>query len=243
MKSQRLKLILFVLIVASLLVGVRIIGLETIQLWMKSFIHYVEGLGTWGWLLYALVYGLALLFALPAMPLSIGAGVIFPFWLALGVSLGGLALGATLGFFASRYLARDSVSEKLKDSPKFKAIDTAIGNEGWKIVVLLRMCPLPFGLSNFIYGITSIPFRHYLFATLVGVLPSSVFFVYLGRAGKAGLDSASGKNPALLLPLALGLVAGVGCLIFVGKIARQAVAKATRDTPLPAPELIEIDPN
>lgn len=242
MNSHKFKLTLLLLIIVGTLAGAKMIGLATINGWLQNFIHYVEGLGGWGMLLYALVLGVACLLAMPAMPLSIGAGIIFHFWLGLAICLVGLALGATLGFLASRYLARDTVAEKLQGSPKFKAIDTAIGNEGWKIVTLLRMCPLPFGLSNYIYGITSIPFWHYLIATVIGVLPSSAFFVYLGHAGKAGLDSASSKNPALLLPVGLGLVAGVACMIYVGKVARQAVAKATRETPLPAPELIEIEP-
>ena len=242
MNTHKLKLTFLVLIIVATLVSAKIVGLETINVWLKTFIHYVEGLGWWGIVLYVLVFGLSLLLALPAMPLSIGAGIIFQFWWGLAISLLGLALGATLGFLTSRYLARDFVADKLKYSPKFKAIDTAVGNEGWKIVALLRMCPLPFGLSNYIFGITSIPFWHYLLATVIGVLPGCALFVYLGNAGKAGLDSASTKNPALLLPLGIGLIAGMFCLIFVGKIARRAVAKATKEAPLPAPLLIEVDP-
>jgi len=240
MKSHKLKLVLFVLLMVGILVAAKIIGLSTIHLWMQSFIHYVQGLGWWGVVLYVLVFGAVCVLALPAMPLTIGAGVIFPYWLALIITLSGLGIGAALGFLIGRHLARELVTERLKDSPKFRAIDTAIGNEGWKIVALLRMCPLPFGISNYIYGITSIPFWHYLIATMVGLLPSSAFFVYLGQAGQAGLNSTAGKNPVLLLPLAIGLVAGVVCLIFVGKLARRAVAKATREEPIPPPELIEV---
>ncbi|MEO7931721.1 MAG: TVP38/TMEM64 family protein [Chthoniobacterales bacterium] len=241
--SNKLKLALFILLLAGMAVGAKIVGLATINAWMQTFIHYVQGLGWWGMLLYVVVFGIVCLLALPAMPLTIGAGIIFHFWIGVIITILGLALGASLGFLTSRYLARGIVAEKLKDSPKFKAIDTAIGNEGWKIVTLLRMCPLPFGLSNYIYGITSIPFWHYLVATVAGVLPSTAFFVYLGHAGQAGLDSASTKSPALLLPLGLGLIAGIACLFYVGKVARQAVAKATRETPIAPPEMIEIDPS
>ncbi len=237
--SNKLKLALFILLLAGMVVGAKIVGLATINAWVIIFRQYVHGLGWWGMLLYVLVFGIACLLALPAMPLTIGAGIIFPFWTAVIITILGLALGATLGFLASRYLARGIVAEKLKDSPKFKAIDTAIGNEGWKIVTLLRMCPLPFGLSNYIYGITSISFWHYLVATVVGVLPSSAFFVY---AAQAGLDLASSKSRVLYLPIGLGLVAGIACLFYVGKVARQAVAKATRENPIAPPEMIEIDP-
>ena len=240
MKSHKLKLGLLLLIIFGTVLTAKIVGYITIKVWLETFIHQVQGMGWQGMVLYVIVFALVCLFALPAMPMTIGAGIIFNFWTAVALAQIGLAIGAAWGFFTSRYLARGLVAEKLKDSPKFKAIDTAIGNEGWKIVALLRMCPLPFGISNYIYGITSIPFWQYLIATVAGVAPSTAFFVYLGHAGKAGLDSVGNRSTAMVLPLAVGLIAGVACLFFVGKVARQAVAKATRDTPIPAPVLVEI---
>lgn len=241
MKSHKLKLALLIFIVIGALLAAKVVGYATIKLWMENFIHQVQGLGWWGVVLYIGVFAAVCTFGMPAMPMTIGAGIIFHFWSGLAISLFGLVLGAAGGFIIARYLARGLVAEKLRDSPKFRAIDTAIGNEGWKIVTLLRMCPLPFGLSNYIYGITSIRFWHYLIATFIGVAPGTAFFVYLGHAGKAGLDSGSEHSATMLAPLGLGLIAGVACLFYVGKIARKAVARATRETPIPAPVIVEID--
>ena len=240
MNSSKVKLAILILLMVGGLLAVKIIGYPTIKLWTEIFIQQVHGLGWLGMVLYALVIALACLVALPVMPLTVGAGIIFKFWIGCGIAMFGLVMGAAAGFIVARHLAREFVVEKLKNSPKFKAIDTAVGNEGGKIVVLLRMCPLPFGLASYIYGITSIPFWHYLFATLAGIVPGTAFFVYLGHAGKAGLDSKVSQNSAMIAPLAIGLIAGVVCLFFVGKIARQAVAKATRDTPTEPPVLEEV---
>jgi uncharacterized membrane protein YdjX (TVP38/TMEM64 family) len=54
--------------------------------------------------------------------------------------------------------------------PRFHAMDHAIAQEGWKIVSLLRMCPVPFGITNYLYGLTAIPFWHYMAATMIGML-------------------------------------------------------------------------
>jgi uncharacterized membrane protein YdjX (TVP38/TMEM64 family) len=55
--------------------------------------------------------------------------------------------GATLAFLISRYLARPFAEGKLREYPKFGAVDGAIGREGAKIVLLLRLSPLfPFNL-------------------------------------------------------------------------------------------------
>lgn len=55
--------------------------------------------------------------------------------------------GATLAFLVSRYLARPLVEEKLKEYPRFAAVDDAVSREGAKVVLLLRLSPLfPFNL-------------------------------------------------------------------------------------------------
>lgn len=234
MKSPHLKFALFILLVVSAACTAKMVGLEKITHWLADFCHYVQGMGITGILLFAVVFGVASLLALPAMPFTVGAGVVFGFAGGLATSMLGIAIGGALGFLVSRYLARDEVALKLKSHPKFQAIDTAIGSEGWKIVGLLRMCPFPFGLSNYLYGLTSVSFWQYMIATVVGVLPGVSFFVYLGAAGKAGLNS-TGKISDQLLPLGIGLVAGVVALVYVGRVARAAVAKATIHGPTVQP--------
>ena len=92
---------------------------------------------------------------------------------------------------------------------KFRAIDKAIGREGWKIVALLRLSPLiPFSASNYFYGITAVKFWAYVLASWIGMLPGTVLYVYLGTIGKAGLgggDKAS--SPLEYVFLGVGLVA------------------------------------
>lgn len=44
-------------------------------------------------------------------------------------------------------------------SSKWRAIDSAVGKEGFKVILLLRMSPLlPFAISNYLYGLTSVDF-------------------------------------------------------------------------------------
>ena len=43
--------------------------------------------------------------------------------------------------------------------PKFKAIDKAIGEDSLRVVAIMRLSPLmPFALSNYLYGLTSVKF-------------------------------------------------------------------------------------
>ena len=80
--------------------------------------------------------------------------------------------------------------------PKFKAFDKAIGKEGFKIILLLRLSPIfPFALSNYMYGLTAVEFWPYVLATCVGFTPGTIAYVYSGTLGKALTDSSVGGLP------------------------------------------------
>lgn len=56
-----------------------------------------------------------------------------------------------------RYLARPLVAQQLASaaSGRFSAVDRAVAEGGWRIVLLCRLSPLfPFALSNYLFGVT-----------------------------------------------------------------------------------------
>jgi hypothetical protein len=56
----------------------------------------------------------------------------------------------TLAFLLGRYLFHDAVSSLLlRRVPNFAAIDRGVAQEGWKLVLLLRLSPLmPYNVSD-----------------------------------------------------------------------------------------------
>jgi uncharacterized membrane protein YdjX (TVP38/TMEM64 family) len=90
----------------------------------------------------------ALLFV-PGSLLTLEAG--FAFGVVRGtiaVSLGSV-LGASAAFLAGRTLARGLIEGRISRNPKFQAIDRAVGEQGFKIVLLTRLSPIfPFNLLN-----------------------------------------------------------------------------------------------
>lgn len=215
------------IIVAALLLAGRLLPFDA---WLKQFSAWVADFGPAGVVLYALAYAAAAVLFFPGSVLTIGAGFVFGIlWGTLAVSLGS-TLGAAFAFLIGRYVARDRVSALARKNERFAAIDDAIGKQGWKIVLLLRLSPLvPFNLSNYLYGLTAVPFWPYLVASWVGMLPGTVLYVYLGVVGRAGLEVAAGQrvthNWLQTVFLAVGLVATIIVTWFISRIARKAVQK------------------
>jgi len=125
-------------------------------------------------------------------------------------------------------LLRQNIQELTRKNPRFAAIDEAIGRNGWKIVGLLRLSPLiPFNLSNYFYGITSISFGSYVLVSAVGMIPGTLLYAYLGAIGQAGI---SGGGPSQhdkwqYVLLAVGLIATIAVTILVSRIAKNALKK------------------
>ena len=182
---------------------------------LRGMLEWTRPFGSLGVTVYALVYALAAMLCVPCLPLTIGAGILFGPVRGLLVVVCGTAVAAAGGFLAARHMHRGRILEWLRKKPGFRAVDSAINREGWKIVFLLRMVPLPFGLSNYFYGLTGLNLSYYLLATLGGMLPGNAVFVYLGSLGTSALSPERPVHPFEYVLAALSLVglAGAGYII------------------------------
>ncbi len=193
--------------------------------WINALSDWMDTLGPFSVIVFVLVYALATVLLIPGSVRTIAAGMIF------GVALGALAawsgavLGASLAFLMGRHFARSKIEEMTKSNEKFQAIDEAICRHGWKIIGLMRLSPLiPFNVSNYFYGVTKVGFWPYALASAGGMLPGTLFYAYLGAAGKAGL-SAGGlqHHPLQYAFFGIGLLATIGLMIWVSRIAKQSL--------------------
>ncbi len=190
--------------------------------WIKAFGEWSAQLGFAGALIYGVVFGVAAILMVPCLPLTIFAGFAFGMFSGLVAVWIGIAIGAAFGFLFARYVAREVVAQKFAQNARFRSIDGAIAKEGWKIVGLLRMCPVPFGITNYLYGLTAIRFWPYMAATMIGLLPPNIAFVYLGAFGKRTLDGP--RHPLEFVLGGLALVALLGVMIILRRIAQRATA-------------------
>lgn len=195
--------------------------------YVVAFAAWVEAQGPTAGLYFVVGYSLGVLAWIPGMILTLSAGAIFePLPGVLWVFVGS-TIGSALAFVLARYVARDAVERRFGGNPRFDAIDRAVGEQGFKLVFLLRLSPLfPFTPINFLLGLTRVRFADYMLASF-GMLPGTVLYIYYGRVigDLAALSEGVGpeRDLAYWLLLGIGLAATVAVTILLTRIAQRAV--------------------
>lgn len=153
--------------------------------YFNIFVAWVEGLDKflafWVLIFSKIVSGALLL---PGTPLTLLSGAILgKFWGTVAAVIGNV-LGATAAFLWARYLFRNFVQKTiLQKYPKINQYENKLSQNGFLTVVFLRLVPLfPFNALNPVLGVTDIRFKDYFLGTLVGIIPGTFAFVYLGES-------------------------------------------------------------
>lgn len=192
--------------------------------WVEQIRDWVLSLGVLGVLLFILAYVIFTALLAPVSILSIAAGLAYGLW---GIPLVVLSatLAATVALFLGRYIAHKKVSQWIDQDPRLSSLNTAVSEQGWRVVGLVRLSPLiPFGLQNYLFSLTGVNAVPFALATAVGILPGSALYVYIGVMGQA-MGRAGSAQWALL---AIGLLSTILVAWYVGKRANQVLAASQR---------------
>lgn len=148
----------------------RFIEQERLRGWISAY-------GSWGPIVYIIIYSIAPSLMLPGLPITIAGGVLFgPVGGIIYTSIGA-TIGASIAFLLARHMGREWVGTMLKEG-RWKELDSEVERKGWKIVAFTRLIPLfPFNMLNYAFGLTRIRFGHYAAATFVFMLPGIVAYV------------------------------------------------------------------
>ena len=225
-RSATSRIAFLVAIIIALFLATRFLPVQQL---LRSFNDWVGQMGTVGILVFIVVYVLATVLMAPGSILTIGAGFAFGLWKGFLAVSAGATLGASLAFLVARFIAREKIEAIAQRNEKFRNLDHAIGEEGAKLIFLLRLSPvIPFNLSNYFYGLTAVRFWPYVLASWIGMMPGTFLYVYIGAAGKAAVAASAGDETVkhgwqYWTFLGVGLAATVIVTIWVTKIARNAL--------------------
>mmetsp|Transcript_44925 Transcript_44925/g.43495 ORF Transcript_44925/g.43495 Transcript_44925/m.43495 type:complete len:179 (-) Transcript_44925:211-747(-) len=135
------------------------------------------------------VYICLVVLTMPIMYLSIALGYAYSkafggnfegyIWGFLIISIG-IITGGIIAFLLSRYLFSNIIKKRvLTRNRGFFVIDRVILSEGWKIIFLIRVTPMPFSLFSYLLGITAITLREFIIGTC-SVTFHIVVWMYVG---------------------------------------------------------------
>ena len=140
---------------------------------------------------------------LPSVPLAAAAGVAYPTKVALAVVLASSVTAACVAYYVGRTRLRPRLDKRISNDRRLRAVAAAVRDEGFAILLLLRMVPMPPAI-NYLYGAMAPKFPAYFFSTLLGYLPGTVGTVL------------AAKGATVALPRWCYVAGGLGVLALVG---------------------------
>jgi len=165
--------------------------------------------------LYVVAYALAVVLLLPTTALSLMGGALFGMpgllltWIgAMTGSVCAYSLGRYTGRgFVRRFLGNHALLRRLRD-------DASVPD-----LMRLRVLPVaPFGVLDYLSGMSAIPFRKLLLASSVAILPTKTAYVFAGRQLAGALEGGPSATGALV-------VAGSVTVVLLLVAAAPTIAK------------------
>ncbi|HZC45617.1 MAG TPA: TVP38/TMEM64 family protein, partial [Candidatus Acidoferrum sp.] len=165
--------------------------------------------GAWGPVIYMLAYAVGPSILVPGAVMTIAGGLAFGAWWGSVYSLIGGDIGAVVAFAAGRFLGKSFVERIVGE--RFRSMLHRIAKHGFQIILYLRFVPIiPYNALNLLAGASPITFHDYFWATMIGMVPGTILYAFLGDALWHPL------SPKFFLALLL-IGASVGC----GEIYRR----------------------
>ncbi|MBV8362523.1 MAG: TVP38/TMEM64 family protein [Deltaproteobacteria bacterium] len=165
--------------------------------------------GAWGPIIYMLLYAVGPSFLVPGAVMTVAAGLAFGVGWGSVWSLIGADTGAMVAFGAGRFLGKSFVERTM--GVRLQGMLKRLERNGFYLTLYLRLVPvIPYNAFNLLAGASPIRFRDYFWASVIGMIPGTVLFAFLGDSlWKPG-------SPRFFI--ALGLI---GCCFAAGEIYRR----------------------
>ena len=216
------------LLTMLLLVAVPLLGSSSLLVLLYERQELLRHLSTGQQLLYFVVIAITMAFALtPTTFVAIVTGYYFGWAGLLGMILA-YALAAAIGYEMARRLDHGKLRHFLHLFPKAEAVLGELQHQSWQLILLTRLSPvLPFALMTFVLAIVGVPRRRFLAASVMGMLPRSLFFYWLGTQASDVLALLRNPDQGTMSKLVLvGLVAA--SLFGLYFVFNQALQKVLR---------------
>jgi uncharacterized membrane protein YdjX (TVP38/TMEM64 family) len=157
---------------------------------LLAFLESIRG-KWWGPLVFIGIYAASCGLAIPGSILTLAGGAIFGTWWGTLYNVLAANLGASLAFTIARFLGRDFL-QRFTQKGKWAQWDERFSKAGFQTIFRLRLIPIiPFNALNYGAGLSSIHFRDYCLASILGMLPGTFIYTYFADALLQGVQGAN----------------------------------------------------
>lgn len=116
-------------------------------------------------------------------------------------------VGSTCSFLVSRTILSKFVHRLVANDKRFAALTLTLKHDGLKLICMIRLCPLPYSLSN--GAMSTFPTVHPLMYALATTLVSPKLLIHVFIGSRLGVIAESGEE----MPLGTKVVNWVSILL------------------------------
>jgi uncharacterized membrane protein YdjX (TVP38/TMEM64 family) len=158
------------------------------------------------WAIGAFLFGGIMAF--PVTLLIFAAAFILEWWLAIIFSLLGSILSAMLLYAVGRWLGRQQVVRLA--GGRLNRVNSLISKQGVLAVAAVRMVPIaPYSLVNLAAGAAHVPFRDFVYGTLLGMSPGIVGITFFAEQLEQMIRSPNAVNLVMLIGTLFLMLLGI----------------------------------
>jgi uncharacterized membrane protein YdjX (TVP38/TMEM64 family) len=166
-------------------------------------------LGIWGPIGFMLLYAVGPSLLVPGAIMTMAAGLAFGTMWGAVYAIVGADVGALVAFAIGRTLGKGFVQRLIGD--RFQHVLDRVARNGFHIILYLRFFPIiPYNALNLLAGASPITFRDYFWASMIGMIPGTILFAFLGN------EMWHPTSPRFMLALVL-----IGLCFVAGELYRR----------------------
>jgi len=206
---------------AALAAGITIGGIaftifltQTILSPIVEEMEWFEKNGIMGIAAFIVLYVVLAVLLIPASFHKFVTGILFGFWAGFVIAFVGGMIAAVLPFLIAKRWLEPWTRKKIEGNEMLLSVEKAVLEDGYQTVFLTRISlVLPYGLLNYVYGLTNVSFRDYMRGN-VGMFVPAILYAWWGSQA-ADIAQATNQSKDWSYWLAIIVSAIITILVIV----------------------------
>jgi uncharacterized membrane protein YdjX (TVP38/TMEM64 family) len=217
------------LVYSALLVVVPVLVSSALALWLYNNQALMQSLSGWQMLLYFVVVSLTMAFALtPTTFVALATGF-FLGWAGFPGVVVSYGIAALIGYGMARLVDQGKLEKLLHQFPKAEGVMDELRDQSWSLIILTRISPvLPFAFMTFVLSLVQVPRLRFLVASMVGMLPRTLFFFWVGTQAQDLLALLQDPNAGTIGKLLMGglvVISLGGLYVLLNRAFKKALSR------------------